>query len=116
GGRWRDGTVDEFIAVARTSDIPEGQSRAFSVGDREIALFHHKGRFFALDDYCPHMGESLALGDIHGDTVLCCRHLWAFRLADGACLDVPRLAAQAFEVRVDGEQVLVRIPRETGQA
>ncbi len=103
--------MDEFIAVAKTVDIPEGTSQSFSVAGREIALFHHKGQFYALDDYCPHMGESLALGDIHGDAVLCSRHLWAFQLADGACVDVPRLAADTFEVRVEGGQILVRVPK-----
>ncbi len=102
--------MDEFVAVAKTADIPEGASQAVSVGGREIALFHHKGQFYALDDYCPHMGESLALGDIHDDTVLCSRHLWAFQLGDGTCVDVPRLAADTFEVRVEGEQILVRVP------
>lgn len=102
----------EFIPVAETTDIPEGQGKAFSVAGREIAIFHHKGKFYALDDYCPHMGESLALGDIHGNAVLCCRHLWAFQLADGACVDVPRLAAETFEVRVDGDRVLVRVPQD----
>jgi nitrite reductase (NADH) small subunit/3-phenylpropionate/trans-cinnamate dioxygenase ferredoxin subunit len=102
--------LDEFIAVAKTTEIPEGQGKAFSVAGREIALFQVKGQFYALDDYCPHMGESLALGDIHGDAVLCSRHLWAFQLVDGACIDVPRLAADSFEVRVEGDQVLVRVP------
>jgi nitrite reductase/ring-hydroxylating ferredoxin subunit len=107
--------MDDFIAVAKTTDIPEGKAQSFTVAGREIAVFHHKGKFYALDDYCPHMGESLALGDIHGDTVLCSRHLWAFQLADGACLDVPRLQADSFEVRVDGEQVLVRVPEDSNE-
>lgn len=107
--------MGDFIPVAKTTDIAEGTAQAFSVAGREIAVFHHKGRFYALDDYCPHMGESLALGDIHGDTVLCSRHLWAFQLADGGCVDVPRLAADTFEVRVDGEQILVRVPESSAE-
>ncbi len=102
--------MEGLIAVAKTTDIPEGKSQAFSVAGREIAVFHRKGTFYALDDYCPHMGESLALGDIHGDTVLCSRHLWAFQLANGTCVDVPRLQVDTFEVRVEGEQILVRVP------
>lgn len=107
--------MSEFIAVAKTSDIPEGRSQAVSVAGREIAIFHHKGEYFALDDYCPHMGESLALGDIHGDTVLCSRHLWAFQLQDGRCVDVPRLAAETFEVRVEGDDILVRVPERADE-
>lgn len=107
--------MGEFIAVAKTADIPEGKAQAFSVAGREIALFHHQGKFYAMDDYCPHMGESLALGDLHGDTVLCSRHLWAFRLADGSCVDVPRLQAETFEVRIEGDQILVRVPKHDKQ-
>ncbi len=106
-------STDDFVVVAKASEIPEGRSQAFSVGGREVAVFHHQGRFYALDDYCPHMGESLALGDIHGDTVICSRHLWAFRLADGGCIDVPRLVAETFEVRVEGDQVLVKLPQDS---
>ena len=104
--------MDDFVAVAKATDIPEGTGQAFSVAGREIALFHYQGKFYAMDDYCPHMGESLALGDLHGDTILCSRHLWAFKLADGSCVDVPRLQAETFEVRVEGDQILVRIPSQ----
>lgn len=108
--------MGDFFAVAKTTDIPDGKGQAFSVAGREIAVFHHKGKFYAMDDYCPHMGESLAIGDIHGDTVLCSRHLWAFQLEDGACVDVPRLQAETFEVRVEGEEILVRVPEKADES
>ncbi|MDD4786037.1 MAG: Rieske (2Fe-2S) protein [Pirellulales bacterium] len=104
--------MPEFIPIAKVSDVPEGRAKAFTIAGREIALFHVKGRFYALDDYCPHMGESLSIGEVYGDAVLCARHLWAFRLADGVCLDVPSLSAGTFEVRVEGDDVLVRIAEE----
>lgn len=108
--------MEDFVAVAKTTDIPEGKAESFSIAGREIAVFHHKGSFYAMDDYCPHMGESLALGDICGDTVLCSRHLWGFKLADGSCVDVPRLQAETFEVRIEGDQILVRVPKSSDEA
>lgn len=100
----------EFVTVARVGQIPEGQGRTFPVGDREIALFCVGGQYFALDDYCPHMGESLGSSEVCDGTVICNRHLWAFNLRDGSCLDVPRMKAETFEVRIEGDEIQVRLP------
>lgn len=100
----------KFVTVARVGDVPEGQGRTFHVGQREIALFCRQGKYYALDDYCPHMGASLGSSDLYGDYVLCNRHLWAFSLRDGSCPDVPALRAETFEVRVVGAEIQVAIP------
>ena len=50
--------MPEFIPIAKVGDVPEGGVKAFTANGREIALFHVNGRFHALDDYRPHMGES----------------------------------------------------------
>jgi nitrite reductase/ring-hydroxylating ferredoxin subunit len=42
--------------------------------------------------------------------VVCNRHMWAFRLADGTSPDVPTLRAVTFEVRVEGDEIRVRLP------
>lgn len=102
--------MSDFITVARVGQIPEGSGKTFHVGDREIAVFLSGGQYYALDDYCPHMGESLGRGQVRDGAVVCDRHLWAFNLHDGSCADVPTLKAQTFEVRVQGEEVQVRVP------
>jgi len=102
--------MSEFGSIARVGQIREGRGQRFVVGEREVALFLVRGTYYALDDYCPHMGASLGSGEVHNGAVLCNRHFWAFRLEDGACLDVPRLKAETFEVRVEGDQIQVRIP------
>lgn len=102
----------QFVTIARVGDIPEGQARPFSVGKYEIALFYVAGQYYALDDYCPHMGESLGISQVYGQTVVCNRHLWAFRLEDGGCVDVPRLKATTFPVRLQGDEIQVGLPEE----
>ena len=104
--------MSEFISVAKVGEIPQGKGRVFQVAGREIAVFHVDGRYFALDEYCPHMGAPLSEGDIHGDAVLCQQHLWAFKLADGSCVDVPSLCAETFEVCVEDDEIRVRVSRE----
>ena len=104
--------MSDFVTIAHVGEIPEGRGKAFTVGEHEIAVFLADGQYFALDDYCPHMGSSLGCGDVREGAVICDRHLWAFRLTDGVCLDIPRLRATTFEVRVQGDEIQVRIPHD----
>ena len=109
--RGNERSMSQFVTVARLDEIRERQGKLCTAGDREIALFLVDGQYYALDDCCPHMGASLSLGDVRDGTVICDRHLWAFRLADGACPDVPTLKAETFEVRVEGNEIQVRVPK-----
>ena len=49
---------------------------------------------------------------VRNGTVICDRHLWAYRLEDGVCVDPPNLKAETFEVRVDGDRIQIRLPIE----
>ena len=104
--------MNQFITVAKVGEIPEGRGRTFTVGDRRMALFSVAGNYYALADACPHMGASLGVGDVRNGTVICDRHLWAYRLEDGVCADSPNLKAETFEVRIDGDRIQVRLPIE----
>ena len=105
--------MGDFITVAKVGEIPEGRGKAFAVGDRRIGVFCDGGEYFALDDACPHMGAPLSLGDVRDGMIVCDRHLLGFRLSDGVCPDTPKLRAEAFELRVEGDQIQVRVtPRE----
>jgi len=105
--------MSDFVTIARLGDVPEGQGRTFSIGDFYVALFLVDGTYYALDDFCPHMGASLGASDLRNGMVVCNRHMWAFRLADGTSPDVPTLRATALEVRVIGEEIQVRVPKAT---
>ena len=99
---------DEFVTVAKLADVPDGQGLAVPLGDQMVALFQLDGELFAIADACPHMGASLAAGAIEGDTVICPWHAWRFCVRDGSWCDNPSVQTDAFDVRIDGEDVQVR--------
>jgi nitrite reductase (NADH) small subunit len=103
-------SAQQFVTVARVGEIPAGGARLVRVGVREIALFFSEGRYYALDDCCPHAGASLHTGDLADGLVICDRHLWAFRLADGRSPDSTTLRAETYDVRVAGEEIQIRVP------
>lgn len=103
--------MSEFVPVAKVGAIANGKGEAFAVNGRMVAVFNLNGTYQAIDDFCPHMGASLAGGhvDEHG-MVACPWHAWRFKICDGTWCDNPRIKIDAFEVKVDGEDILVRVP------
>src|SRR5262249_10156668 len=99
----------EFPTVRRVGDLPEGEGRTVAVGDKLIAVFREGGRFFAIDDVCPHMGASLGGGYLENGVVTCPWHAWRFRLADGAWADYPRIKIGCYPVRVVGDEIQVQV-------
>jgi nitrite reductase (NADH) small subunit len=102
--------MSTFVAVAKVGDIPAGQGQAFAVNGRMVAVFNEDGKFSAIDDFCPHMGASLAGGWLEKGTVTCPWHAWRFCIRDGTWCDNPKIKIDAFEVRVEGDEIQVRVP------
>jgi len=102
--------MPQNILVGKPSDIPPGESVVITVGKRDIAVFHHEGQFFAIDDVCPHAGASLAGGHVENGVVTCPWHAWRFRLCDGAWADNPRVKTGCYPVTVTADEVRVEVP------
>lgn len=112
---------DSFTTVAKVGAIPEGQGMAFAVNGRMVAVFHDRGGYSAIDDFCPHMGASLAGGYLEDGVVACPWHAWRFCIADGTWCDNPRVKIDHFPVRVVGDEIQVCVekkpqPGETTEA
>jgi nitrite reductase (NADH) small subunit/3-phenylpropionate/trans-cinnamate dioxygenase ferredoxin subunit len=101
--------MSEFRTVCRVGEIAEDEGKAVSVGDKLIAVFRHEGRYYAIDDCCPHMGASLSDGCVEKGIVTCSWHAWRFRLHDGAWADNPRITIGCYPVRVEGDEVQVQV-------
>ena len=107
--------MPEYTTVAHVGEIPEGQGAAFPVNGRMIAVFNEGGVYSAIDDFCPHMGASLAGGHLEEGEVTCPWHAWRFRVCDGTWCDNPKIKVDSFEVRVAGNEIQVRVPQQREQ-
>lgn len=107
--------MSDFVTVAKAGEIPEGQGIAYLVNGRMVAVFNARGQYHAIDDFCPHMGASLAGGFVEHGIVTCPWHAWRFRICDGTWCDNPRIQIDAFECRIEGDEIQVNVPdRATG--
>ena len=104
--------MSDFIPVATVSEIPDPGSMLVEVDERLVVLIHAAGGWYALDDVCTHDGGPLSDGpvDAAAGTIACPRHGAKFDVKTGAALTMPAThATVAHEVKVDGEQVFVRL-------
>ena len=109
--------MSEFISVAKVGEIPDGEARSFPVNGRMVAVFNSAGEYYAIDDTCPHMGASLATGQLEDHAVTCPWHAWRFSIEDGTWLDNPNpeLATDSFSIRIEGDDIQVQVPKSPSE-
>ena len=101
--------MGNFVKVASTSELQPGQGKTVLAGDREIALFNCDGKFYALDNTCPHQGGPLGEGELDGTVVTCPWHGWRFDVCQGVSPINPAATVSKYEVKVEGDDVLVSV-------
>ncbi|MEM9185733.1 MAG: Rieske (2Fe-2S) protein [Planctomycetota bacterium] len=100
----------DFTPVAKVGSIAEGHGETVTVDGRLVALFNRGGQYYAIDDLCPHQGASLGAGEVDEDGAVACPwHAWRFNIKTGKWCDNPTLGVDTFEVRVNGDEIQVRV-------
>jgi nitrite reductase (NADH) small subunit len=99
----------DFHFVCNMNELSEGQGKTVEAGGKLVAIFMENGRYFAIDDVCPHMGMSLSGGCVEDGIVTCPWHAWRFRLADGVWADNPRIKIGSYPVRIVGTEIQVLV-------
>ena len=101
----------EFVAVAKTSDVPDPGSKLIEVDGQMLVLIHAAGRFYAMDDLCTHDAGPLSGGIVRvSGSIACPRHGARFDLETGAAMSMPATkATRVHEVKLDGEDVHVKL-------
>ena len=104
---------DEFVAVARLSQLPEGGTLRVRVDDNPVLLANVEGTVYACDDTCTHEDSSLYLGCLKGALISCTLHGSRFDVRTGEPQDPPASEPLAtYAVRIEGDEILVsRTPR-----
>ena len=103
-------TEGNFTTAAKTTDVPAGQVRVFTVDGVDIALCNVDGSFYAIDDVCTHDGGPLDQGELQGQLVECPRHGAKFDVTDGRAVVLPAVRpVKTYAVQVDGDDVKVDV-------
>ncbi|MBV9587144.1 MAG: non-heme iron oxygenase ferredoxin subunit [Alphaproteobacteria bacterium] len=100
---------EDFVPVAKTSDVPPGGMIVIAVDRERIMLANVDGQFYALRDMCGHRNAPLSRGRLDGHIVECPLHFAQFDVRTGKLVDGPISAdVPAYEVRIEGDTILLR--------
>jgi apoptosis-inducing factor 3 len=104
----------KYVHLANTSDLNSGEMKEIAAGETRILLARVGDQFHAVSASCPHYGASLAEGALCGTHVICPLHHAVFNLVNGELEEPPALdALVSYEVHIENERVMVRVPEET---
>ncbi|HKT11834.1 MAG TPA: Rieske 2Fe-2S domain-containing protein [Terriglobia bacterium] len=104
-----------FVKAATVTDIPSGSIRYIVVHEKPMALCNVDGQFYAVNAVCPHMGGPLASGRIEGCMLTCPWHGWTYDVRTGLPDHPGGHSISAYEVRVEGQDILVGWLKRPGQ-
>lgn len=96
--------------VGRVSDVPEGRGATVKLKDNsQVALFNANGKFYAIENFCPHKGYPLANSPLDGNTVKCEFHGWRFDVRTGECFKKKGCSIESYKVVVEDEMIKILV-------
>lgn len=98
-----------FHRVGSVNGLENGARLTASIGDTPVAVFVLNGSYIAIRDSCPHAGGPLHEGELEGTILTCPWHGLGYDINSGECQDDPCLNLVRYDVRIEGEDILVRI-------
>ncbi len=107
--------MSEFHNAAKASELSDGEKLLVEVDDRLVILFQVGDGYHCIDDVCTHDGGTLSDGELVRCEIECPRHGARFDIRSGKAMCMPATQdTLAHEVKVDGENLLVRL-NEAGE-
>lgn len=98
------------IRIAHIEEIHRNEMKQFNVRGLEILLVNAGGRFYAVENRCPHMGYPLYFGSLEGTTLTCGFHSARFDITTGKPLNrVTDKSLRTFKLTVKDSQLLVEL-------
>jgi nitrite reductase (NADH) small subunit/3-phenylpropionate/trans-cinnamate dioxygenase ferredoxin subunit len=103
------------VPAAKLRDVEPGTCLTVEVSGLTVALFNVNGTIYALDNTCPHAGGPLGEGILKEYVVECPWHGWRYNVRTGEKLGNPEFKVACYRVELEGDQILVHLPKHPPQ-
>src|SRR5438552_5584166 len=102
-----------WVRAGTVAEVTRKGAVVVQGADRRVGVWAHRGRFFAVDDRCPHLGFPLHKGTCKDGVLTCHWHQARFDLEGGCTFDPWADDAPSFETKVQAGVVWVAaMPRQ----
>ena len=99
-----------FIHLASFNDLLSRKLISVKTESYRILIALVEDTIYAIDDIRTHGETSLSQGSIHGDCVKCPKSGSLFRLSTGESLDGHPEQPATYDVKIEGDDILVCLP------
>lgn len=101
----------EWIILCAVSDLQEDTVTPVEINDKRIAIYLVDNKVYATSNVCSHAFALLSDGWLEGILIECPLHGAQFEITSGEVVQGPAdCPITVFETKVEGGQVLVRLP------
>ncbi|MER9939258.1 non-heme iron oxygenase ferredoxin subunit [Mesorhizobium sp. M0088] len=101
----------EWIILCALSDLEEDMVTPVEIDDKRIAIYLIDNKVYATTNVCSHAFALLSDGWLEGTLIECPLHGAQFEITSGEVVQGPAdCPITVFETKVEGGQVLVRLP------
>lgn len=114
----------ELRPIGRVEDFPEGSCRFIEIGKHRVGIYNVGGSFYAIRNFCPHMGAPVCMGTVsgamlpsavgeyhwglEGHVLRCPWHQWTFDIRTGRALfGIDRSRLVTHTVVRDGDELYI---------
>jgi nitrite reductase (NADH) small subunit len=99
----------EFHRAGSLAQLETSDRLSATIGGKSVVVFKTKGALIATQGKCPHAGGPICDAALGAGKITCAWHGYEFNLTTGACDEDPSLTLARYEVRVTGDDVLVKL-------
>jgi nitrite reductase/ring-hydroxylating ferredoxin subunit len=99
--------MTERLRICAAAEVPAEGAKLVTLGERELAVICHDGKYYAVENFCPHKGGPLGLGQVKNGTITCPWHRFRFELESGKSVTNPAMRANIQRIDVDNEDLFV---------
>ena len=100
----------EWVQVTTQSKLPKAGLLPVYPKGVAVLLVRQGDELHAIANRCPHMACPLEAGRLDGGVITCPCHDWSFHVRTGEMIGAPEVRLDTFTVKVEGDDVYVRLP------
>lgn len=97
--------MTDRVKVAEVDELEPGDRKHIGIEGREITILNVDGSYYAVENFCPHMGGPVGNGpvqhDEEHDIIMCPFHEWRFDLDSGDVVFPSKKRVMSYDVSLE---------------
>ncbi|HEY3302676.1 MAG TPA: Rieske (2Fe-2S) protein [Candidatus Binatia bacterium] len=99
--------------ICPAAEVPAEGAKLVALDQRELAIIAHGGKYYAVENSCPHKGGPLGLGQVKNGVITCPWHRFRFELESGKSVTNPAMRATIHRLVVEQGDLLMQTIERT---